>query len=140
MKPRRTKRIFEPPAILLTDLAFNLVIFFVVCASTEPATGRKQTIPSSSKEQQAAQANYNIEVGLTRTTIVINGEPTAPDQVVTKLEKLLAGKTTPQDRMVVVKSDKMTPYSHWIQATGLIEQAGGVVTVQLEESRDVVVP
>ena len=26
----------EPPAVLLVDIAFNLLIFFVVCASTQP--------------------------------------------------------------------------------------------------------
>ena len=29
---------------LLTDLAFNLLIFFVVCASTEPEKGRPQQV------------------------------------------------------------------------------------------------
>ena len=41
----------EPPAIMLTDLAFNLLIFFVVCASTEPETGRKQNISGGSKDK-----------------------------------------------------------------------------------------
>lgn len=142
MKPRRTKRIFEPPAILLTDLAFNLVIFFVVCASTEPATGRKQPIPSSSKDQQAAQADKNVEVVLTRTAVTINGVATPLDDFTAKLQALLAGKTRPEERMVVVRTErpKDTPYRQWIRLTGMIEQAGGIVTLQMEESRDVVVP
>jgi len=36
---------------------------------------------------------------------------------------------------VVLKSRKDVPYERWINVTGLIEQAGGVVTLQLEEEQ-----
>ena len=48
----------------------------------------------------------------------------------------LAGKTRKEDLMVVLKSNKDTPYQHWIRVTGLIEQAGGIVALQLEETRE----
>ena len=56
---RRKKMLVEPPAVLLTDLAFNLVIFFVVCASTDPQSGRKQDIPPGAKD--SAQAKEKAE-------------------------------------------------------------------------------
>ena len=34
-----------------------------------------------------------------------------------------------------VSSDADTPYSQWIRITGLIEQAGGVITLQLEDEK-----
>ncbi len=55
---RASKMVVEPPAILLTDLAFNLVIFFVVCASTDPESGRKQDIPSG--EQGSAPPPHRL--------------------------------------------------------------------------------
>ncbi len=138
---RTSKVPFEPPAILLTDLAFNLVIYFVVLASTDPSTGRKQDIPSGSKnEAVAAQTAENVEVSLTRTTVVVNGTLTPVDALVGKLTPMLAGKTKPEERMVVVKSLPDVPYSHWIRVTSLIEQAGGLVALQLEESGEAVVP
>ncbi len=53
---------------------------------------------------------------------------------------MLAGKTKPEERMVVVRAAGDTPFGHWIRVTALIEQAGGLVALQVEESRDVVVP
>ncbi len=139
---RRTNRMLaEPPAVLLTDLAFNLVIFFVVCASTDPESGRKQTIPRSSKDQSAqTQTAKNPEVSLTRTGVSINGEPTRQDDFLARLKPLLAGKSRPEDRIVVVKSAKDTPYQHWIRVTALVERAGGLIAIQVEEGREIAVP
>jgi biopolymer transport protein ExbD len=122
---------------LLTDLAFNLLIFFVVCASTEPEKGRAQQVPSSSKDAQTDQAAKNVEVSITRTTVAINGTDVPIADLHAKLQGMLAGKTKPEERIVVVRSTKDTPYSQWIRVTGLIEKAGGVITLQLEEEKEV---
>ncbi len=122
---------------LLTDLAFNLLIFFVVCASTEPEKGRSQQVPSSSQEKKADQPAQNIEVALTRTTVSVNGAELPAGDLPAKLRELLANKSRPEDRIVVVRSTKDTPYSQWIRVTGQIEKAGGMITLQLEEEREV---
>jgi biopolymer transport protein ExbD len=145
---RRKKAAYEPPAVLLTDLAFNLVIFFVVCASSDPEanrraeSGRRQDIPSSSKDQaKMAEEAKNIEVHLERDTthVEINGLRTPLERFTEKLTPLLAGKTRPEERMVVVRSNKDVPYQHWIRMTGMIEKAGGVVALQVEEEKEVIV-
>ena len=130
---RATKMPIEPPAILLTDLAFNLVIFFVVCASTDPESGRKQDIPSGKKDASPpAQTAQNVEITLTRDTVAINGDLTAMKDLLAKLTPLLAAKTTPAEKTVVVKSEPDTPFGHWIRVTALVEQAGGLVALQVE--------
>jgi len=124
---------------LLTDLAFNLLIFFVVCASSaEDEKGRPQQMPSASKEKAPEQKNTNIEVAIGRTDVKVNGTDVPTAELKANLAKLLVGKTRPEDRVVIVKSAKDTPYSHWIRVTGAIEQAGGEITLQLEEEREVV--
>jgi biopolymer transport protein ExbD len=123
---------------LLTDLAFNLLIFFVVCASTAPEKGRPQNLPSSSQDKLADQSKLNVEVAIERTEATVNGEKVPPTEIVNKLKGLLAAKAKPEDRIVVVKSAKDVPYSQWIRVTGAIEQAGGVITLQLEEEKEVV--
>jgi biopolymer transport protein ExbD len=128
----------EPPAVLLVDIAFNLLIFFVVCASTQPTEGRKQDIPGSETTSAAQpQKNETIDVALTRTTATINGERVRAAQFVTRLRELLRGRNRPEDRIVVVKSSPDTPYDHWIDVTGWVEEAGGVITLQIEETREV---
>lgn len=138
---RRNNLLVEPPSAATGDIAFNLIVFFLVCASTQPDSGRRQNIPSSETvEAKQEQKNENIEVSLTRTTVTINGEPVKLEQFVVRLKAKLAGKTRPEDKVVVVKSKKETPYHFWIAVTTGIEDAGGVVTLQLEEERTVTVP
>ena len=57
-----------------------------------------------------------------------------------KLKAKLDVKPRPEDKVVVVKSRKDTPYSQWIAVTSRIEDAGGIVTLQLEEEQTVAVP
>jgi biopolymer transport protein ExbD len=145
--PERGKKRFharralsDPPAMLLVDIAFNLLLFFLACASSDPQAGRKQVIPRGEATAQSTSQSENIELSLTRTTVTVNGNPTNLADVPSKLRSLLSGKQRVEERIVVVKSTKDTPYSQWIRVTGWIEQAGGVTTLQLEESREVAVP
>ena len=82
----------------------------------------------------------HVEVHLTRTSIAINGDFFSPENVVARLRTLLAGKTRPEDRVVVVKSRPEVPYHHWINATSMIEEAGGIITIQREEEQEVQIP
>ena len=125
---------------LLTDLSFNLLIFFVVCASSaQEQKGKPQQVPSTQGEKSAETKPQNVEVAVTRTTVSLNGTVVPVSELRAKLAALLANKTRPEDKIVEVKSAKDTPYSMWIKVTGAIEEAGGIVTLQVEVEKDVVV-
>ncbi len=126
---------------LLTDLAFNLLIFFVVCASSaKEQKGKPQQVPSTQSDAKPSEAKQqNVEVAMTRTTVSLNGAMMPVPELKTKLAALLVNKAKPEDKIVEVKSAKDTPYSHWIQVTGAIEEAGGVVTLQVEVDKEVIV-
>ena len=76
MKLRRQNRLLaEPPSSATGDIAFNLIVFFLVCASVQPDSGRPQTLPSSETIKDQQQKSKNIEVQLTRTAVLLNGDP-----------------------------------------------------------------
>ena len=138
LRDRTTEQMVEPPAVLLTDIAFNLLIFFVVCASTEPSDGRKQDIPGANKQTaNQPQQSENIEVVLTRATASVNGEQIKMADFLPRIRNLLRDKKKVEERVVLVRSAKDTPYEHWIRITTLIEQAGGITTLQMEEEQQV---
>ena len=141
MKLRRSanKMLIEPPSVATGDIAFNLLVFFLVCASTQPDAGRKQEIPRSDPQQQQTEQSQNIEVALTRTTAAINGQVKPAGDFLRDLRLLLAAKTKPEDKVVVVKSTKDVPYTQWIMYTGWIGEAGGIVTLQMEEEQTTLV-
>jgi biopolymer transport protein ExbD len=137
MRRRSNNLLVEPPSVATGDIAFNLIVFFLVCASVQPDSGRKQTLPRSEEKSKQEQQTKNVEVLLTRTTAAVNGDLVPQRQLLARLRTLLAGKSRPEDRVVVVKSRPDTPYAFWIEVTGVIEEAGGTVTIQREEERTV---
>ena len=102
MKIQRRKLLVEPPSSAATDIAFILMIFFLVCASVQPGTGREQTIPRSEEEENQSQQTQNIEVSISPGAVVVDGEPIPTHRLRRKLEAMLAGREKEEDRVVIV--------------------------------------
>ena len=136
---RSTKLMSEPPAVAMGDIAFILIVFFLVCISQATETGRHQEIPKSESKKDKKLQSKNIVVAIGKDSVVINGNPIRVDRVLPQLTRMLKDRKKSQDRVVVVKTGKKkdTPYHFWIRVTGWIEEAGGVITIQLEEEQTV---
>ena len=137
---RTTRLLIEPPASATGDIAFNLIVFFLVCASVQPDRGRLQVLPASETVDDKTQQTENIEVQLTRTAVLVNGDAIPLARFDALIKSLIARKTSPEQKVVIVKSRPDTPYHHWIKVTAAIEDAGGMITLQLEEEREVIIP
>lgn len=143
MKVRRnTKLLVEPAAVATGDIAFNLIVFFLVCASVQPDGGAKQSIPRSEKKEQKSEELKNIEVRLSRDehACLVNGDATPLKDLTERVRRLLLGKTRAQDKVVIIKSEPATPYQVWIRATTAVEEAGGSITIQREEEQTIAAP
>jgi len=130
----------EPPSLATGDIAFNLIVFFLVCASVQPDSGRKQMLPSSETQSEDKPQAEQVQVMLTRTAVALNGNLVREAEFVPRLTALLSSKIRPEDKVVIVQSKSEVPYHHWIKYTGMIEQAGGVITLLREEEQEVRVP
>lgn len=137
---RNSRLLIEPPASATGDIAFNLIVFFLVCASVQPDSGRKQTIPKAEQTEQKEQQTDTISVELTRQAVFLDGVPVTPKNFGPRIKAKLDARSNPAEKVVVVKSKPDTPYNHWIAVTSQIEDAGGIVTLQLEEEQTVTVP
>ena len=136
---RTTSLLVEPPASATGDIAFNLIVFFLVCASIQPDSGRSQTIPRSEQQDEKKEEEKHVEVQIKRNVALINGTIVAEKNFTGNLANLLKNKPREEDRVVVVKSDTDVEYQQWIKVTEMIELAGGVITIQTEEEREVIV-
>lgn len=130
----------EPPSSATGDIAFNLIVFFLVCASVQPDSGRTQSVPSSETVEESSEKTTNIEALLTRTAVFLDGDVVRTKELESRVRDKLRGRSRPEEKVVVVKSKPDVPYKHWIDVTTRIEDAGGIITLQLEEERQVQVP
>ncbi len=138
---RKNNLLVEPPASATGDIAFNLIVFFLVCASVQPDSGRKQTIPRAEQTENKEQKNdENIQVELKRNAVLVNGDAVRLPEFGARIKVKLDAKRTQEEKIVVVKSSDDVEYAHWIAITSQIEDAGGIITLQLEEERTVTVP
>tara|TARA_B100000029_G_C17571462_1_gene956739 strand:+ start:1340 stop:1768 length:429 start_codon:yes stop_codon:yes gene_type:complete len=137
---RQSNLLVEPPSSATGDIAFNLIVFFLVCASVQPDSGRHQTLPRSEETEEKQEKDKNVEVVVKRQVALVNGDPVPAPQFQERLRALLAGKPRPEDKVVVVKSDDDVPYHFWMKITSEIEDVGGIITLQIEEEREVQVP
>ena len=51
MKLKRGKMLIDPPASASSDIAFILIIFFLVCAAIQPETGLAQILPKTEEKK-----------------------------------------------------------------------------------------
>ena len=101
----------------------------------QPELGRPQEIPKSEEEPEKKDQSKNPEIELTRTAIILNGDPVADETFAPRMASVIARLERPEDKVVLLKSRKDVPYDRWINVTGIIEQAGGIITLQMEEEQ-----
>ncbi|MEC8927709.1 MAG: biopolymer transporter ExbD [Verrucomicrobiota bacterium] len=148
MNIRRQSLLTEPPASATSDIAFILIIFFLVCASVEPEEGRQQIIPKNEKDEKKEKTK-TINVDITPTDVIVNvpnsrdgrpvetykrEDPALHARLTAKLTGALVDRAGDEQRVVAVMcKDDSTPYYLWMDVTDAIEQAGGIITLVREE-------
>ena len=139
MKLHRGKMLVDPPASSSSDIAFILIIFFLVCAAVQPETGISQVLPRTEAKEDKRDQSKNLEVSITPTSIVLNGSPLQLPEFTKRITAALAEKQRDADRIVVVKSAPDTPYPTWMKVSQAIDNAGGVLTLELEATKTITV-
>jgi biopolymer transport protein ExbD len=137
MKLHRGKMLVDPPACASSDIAFTLIIFFLVCAAVQPETGMSQALPKTESKSEKRDQSQNIEVSITPTSIVLNGSPLQIAEFRKRITSELSKKNREADRVVVVKSAPDTPYPLWLNVSQAIDQAGGILTLELESEKTI---
>lgn len=137
MKLKRGKMLIDPPACASSDIAFTLIIFFLVCAAVQPETGLSQLLPKTEEKSEKRDQSQNIEVSITPSSIVLNGNPLQLPEFSQGIAVALKAKTREADKIVVVKSAPETPYPIWIAVSQAIDQAGGIITLELETEKTI---
>ena len=114
MKLRRNKLLAEPPGRCLERhcLYSDRVFPRLRIRSTRART----TAGNSQDRGRTGQAGreQKSEVELTRTVVILNGDPLKDKSFEPRLNGLLADKQNPGDRVVMLKSRKDVSYERWI--------------------------
>ena len=116
----------------MVDIAFLLLIFFMCTTQFEEQNKDKITLPQSSSEAKAPEAN-TITVNVTaapsvRVSYKVQGKtvelPVPPDQVTSQLgPALMQARAALPSAFIIVKMDKDAPYGVMSDMMAALQQA-----------------
>ncbi len=119
------------PVASFSDLAFLLIIFFLLATTFAKQTGFISDIPSGEPGQ--AQETKTLTVALTEDRITFNDQTVTVDQLRRKLDAAKLKEKKGDDKIVLLSASGRVRYQDYFNVMAHINAAGGAVAIQREE-------
>lgn len=124
----------EPDLTSFGDIAFLLIIFFVLTASLDRPYGRQMEMPAAAAPPQGAQTPRIPTVNILADRILYTeGEGAERELDMTQLRAELwkkeFEKQDPKARLVVLEMADTVEYERYFQVVTMIAEVGGVVAM-----------
>lgn len=130
--PRKTFRA-AVPSVAMGDIAFNLLIFFVILARAQDDSHLKWQPASTPKVEAVKSVGVSVVIDI-QNKLYLNGQEIGESQLAEAIEKLLenvpAGKRT-----VLLKVHRDATALRFEPVIEAVSQAGGDLVHVLEEKR-----
>ena len=128
---RRREGSGEIPVGSFSDIAFLLIIFFIIAASLNTILGFDADIPATEESQSQQQDSQTPTVSLSSGgRIALDGTLVTLEELRQRLvEMKLSEKTESQDRFIMLESQPGTQYGTFYQVWSAIVAAGGNVAL-----------
>ena len=126
----------DVPLSAFADIAFLLIIFFILTTTFVKTKGMTTEIPAGEKSEQAEDKT---------PTILLKGEQIFfNDQRMSNFEHLrkelaaleLNSRTNEEDRILLLEADADVMYQNYYQTMVTISRSGGLVSIIREEKKD----
>ncbi len=136
MRKRHSKekkhRSGEIPTGSFSDIAFLLIIYFLVMTTLVKVKTITADLPSGEKSAQTETDKTPI-VNLRGAEIFFNDKKVEIALLNDRLAALDLGEKEPGDRVIMLESSKGTPYENYFQALAAISANEGVVAIVEED-------
>lgn len=119
----------------LSDIAFLLIIFFILATSIQKIAGFRTDLPSGQRSQQQVQKSDDKTptAGLKGGSILFNEQVVTLDEFRRKLAALRLAERSEDRRVVLLDAAPDTPYQAYYEVMAAITAAHGVIGILTEE-------
>ena len=118
----------------LSDIAFMLIIFFILATSIQRIAGFRTDLPSGQRNQQVQKADDKTPtVGLKGGRILFNEQELTFDDLRAKLVALRLQERAEDRRVVLLDAAPDTAYQTYYEVMAAITAAHGVIGILTEE-------
>ncbi len=112
-----------------SDIAFLLIIFFVLTTTFTRTVGLPVTIPSSTQDPaRKAEGDYPTVV-LAPSSMTFRNQEVTLDQLREQLAGLKLSQKKDEQRFIVLESSPDVAYAQYFQAVTAIAKAGGILAI-----------
>ena len=129
----RMKLMAEPPSSATGDIAFNLLIFFVILARAQDDS-HLQWQPAEAIEVESAGASKVSVLIDNENKYYVNGQQTGEANLAQRIEGLL-GEAGAGERTVLLKVHREVPAMYFEPVIEAISEAGGDLVHIVEQDR-----
>ena len=131
-KQAKKHRSGEIPTGSFADIAFLLIIYFLVATTLVKVKSITADLPTGEK-QADAQIDKTPTLILRDEEMLFNDNPVSLDELNQRLAALKLPDKSPGDRIIMLESTDSTRYEVYFHALAAIDAAGGVVALVEEE-------
>ena len=118
------------------DIAFLLIIFFILTTTFIRPFGHKLNIPSGTTDvakKEEKQLTINLKPG--QIAYGEQSEQLTVDELRMRLARVQLLKRKPEKRLVIVECAQNVPYEQYFQVVMAVTDAGGVLALIEEEDK-----
>lgn len=125
-----------------SDIAFQLIIFFIVAATFNKPRGREMDLPSVEEpEEKSDKKEKEPTVTVTNMDLQLaegGGEPRRVSRIelTNWLRDQNYAEKVDEDRIVILQADDYVGYGRYFDVVNMITRAGAVIAIIEEEGED----
>src|SRR5260221_598521 len=134
--PRRPRPEPHVPFMSLADIAWQLIIFFLVTSTFTKDESLNIELPNSSAEAGIEQTEDTLTVQAGEASLTLNGEALELGDLEARLRAALAGRATDAERAVVLLPGDDLTFERNLLILRAIKLAGGVPAIMQENQGD----
>ncbi len=131
-KQHKKHREGDIPTGSFSDIAFLLIIYFLVATSLVKVKTITADLPTGEKQAQAQMDKTPI-VNLRETDIFFNDKSVSIEELNARLAALELAEALGSKKVIMLESTRMTSYELYFQALAAISANGGVVALVEED-------
>jgi biopolymer transport protein ExbD len=128
---RKEKRDLEIPTDSLSDIAFLLIIFFILTTTLSKLTGFTAELPSAAaSQQQAVKTDAKTPtVQIANGKLLFNDQQVSPAALRERLLDLQLARKQGEEKIVMLETAGKASYQTYYEAMAAISAAGGIVAI-----------
>ena len=120
----------EIPVSSFADIAFLLIIYFILVTTLVKTQGFVPQVPAGEKSEESQKTNTVL---LHNDEIRFNDDVMSVQQLSTKLRDLRLDRETEENKVVLVEATGRVEYQQYFDVAAAITNAGGAVGITVEE-------